>query len=150
MRKVKDVILPRFQLLQPKYTDDLHAVEVELGERFARVVMGPYLGWSRGRLSSMDRPKLLRKSSSARGGVGTAALGVDEPGGHNMERDDITILVSPSVADKLRVGMGLAGIWVEISRQKVRKEKKAGANPHPRYFYTEALTTALPSFYQVL
>ncbi|EED84771.1 predicted protein [Postia placenta Mad-698-R] len=71
-------------------------VEDELEGRFARMVLAP--------LIVEDATK-----------DATVVSGAGRP--HNPFKDEITVLLDPSVAVKMIVGMGLSATWVQLARQ---------------------------------
>ncbi|KDQ61433.1 hypothetical protein JAAARDRAFT_203947 [Jaapia argillacea MUCL 33604] len=101
---------------------DVEAVERDLEERFGKMVLAPWLEWNMDETSEIRTPVILPKSkgrvvSSNKVGDASGGREEDEEGGHDPFNDNITVLVQPSVLDKLVLGMGLAGTWIQIVRQ---------------------------------
>jgi hypothetical protein len=152
--------------------EDPEAVELELEVRFAKVVLGPWIGWDQARdeMPHLAKPRILE---SSRGAVVVVVVeseknmeaasdpapvpAADGPKPHDPLKDDITILVEPAILEYLSLGMGLGGTWVQIARvqdlaeegAKKRKKKKKGKSKKAadRYWYVDELLMILPSFY---
>jgi hypothetical protein len=120
---------------------DPRAVEAVLESRFAKMVLEPWLNWDASMKQDLSWPKILPKS---RGPVITYEENVTTTSGkaHNVRTDDVAVLVPPSVADTLVVGMGLGATWVEIARTQKSKISKA-----KKLWYMEQLIAILPSYY---
>ncbi|KAJ7737433.1 hypothetical protein DFH07DRAFT_842175 [Mycena maculata] len=130
LRRVKSITA--FTAVQSAvYGSPAEAVECELAARMSAVVLAPCLGWVEG-----SAPRILRSSNVAPG-----------PPLHDMLGDDITILVDPAEAKKLRVGMGLGATWVQLAR--VQKDEDEDGDAPPRYWYAEELVMVLPSYWLV-
>jgi hypothetical protein len=169
-RRIKSIIRP--PLIPAKSVagdgegEDPEGVEEELEKRFAKVVLEPWVGDE----NSDIRKPIIRASS--RGHVypgskmedGTVVEGEIPPPEakvHNPLESDITLLIEPSSADLMSVGMGILATWIQIVRQEkenksgsgssVRgkgKKKKKGKSKVPRgYWYMEELLVTFPSFY---
>lgn len=141
--------------------DSAEMVEDELERRFARIVMSP---WGR---EECDIPSpSIRKTSR---GVVIMPNGEVEGSGsgkpHDPYKDDIVFVVEPAVLDKLSLGMGLGGLWVQIVREEVEsdlangevqkksggKRSKKGKGPldhlSGNYWYLEELMGIFPSYF---
>jgi len=106
----------------------------------------------------MAKPKILESSRGAVVGADGTVLG--ETGSarpHDPVKDDIIVLVEPSVVETLSIGMGLGATWVQIVRQdqvrdgddgtgKKGKKGKKGKVAE-KYWYVEEVTMILPSYY---
>lgn len=131
------------------------AVEQELGNRFARVVMEPWVRTPTDELVDIVKPII---TSSSRGDVveDPFAEGSDIADAYNPCRDDISILIEPASMDYFHVGLGLCGTWVQIARCEDAERHGATtdqdmlhANKHPRdcFWYLENVASVFPSFY---
>ncbi|EIW76399.1 hypothetical protein CONPUDRAFT_84977 [Coniophora puteana RWD-64-598 SS2] len=170
--------------------DDPDRVEDALDTTFGKIVLEPWphaLGGdirepsikpsSRGpvvlpahqRALSAANLKMLDASPSA--GAVAGAEGTGAPANTNKKPHDpytsrIALLVEPPVLETLRVGMGIAAVFVQIARQedvlgtgappkpegekKKKKKKKSGANAGPpagSYWYLEDNIGILPGYY---
>jgi hypothetical protein len=137
---------------------DPEGVEAELGSRFAKVVLEPWVGWNSGEEVNMSKPRILETSRGAVVGVDKATV---ESGGkeatkpHDPSNDDIVLLADPGVLGTLSVGMGLGATWIQVVRQdqvqeggkKGRKGKGKERKTVEKYWYLEELTMILPSYY---
>ncbi|KAK7045289.1 hypothetical protein R3P38DRAFT_3259260 [Favolaschia claudopus] len=97
---------------------DAEAVEREMEERFARVVMEPWVGWDGGE-NETQAARILRNSVGEVVDLSSSATPPAGIGGlnpHNPLADDITVLLDPGVARDLCDGMGIGGTWVQIAR----------------------------------
>jgi hypothetical protein len=135
------------------------AVEEDLACRFARLILSPWERLDKRTYESgtdVLPPTIL---STSRGPVvveeeegegGKSVLGA-----HRPWKDEVAVLVDPTVTEVLLVGMGIGAIWVEIVRDKEAEESSAGASKKgkgkkkevPKYWYMEQLVHQLPSFY---
>jgi hypothetical protein len=147
-------------------------VEEELVKHLARVVLEPWLDWGgEGIAPEFMTPTLV-------GGEDTLLSSLDstkaKEGGeigkstHDPLKDDITILVEPSVTNFLNVGMGMAGTWVQMV--PLRSDNFGGGHgrgrgndggsrgrgggggagrKEQRFWYVEELSLAIPSFWTV-
>ncbi|KAF8076846.1 hypothetical protein FPV67DRAFT_1618811 [Lyophyllum atratum] len=156
--------------------EDPDAVDVELERRFAKVVLGPWVGWDRAgeEMPHMAQPRILETSRGAIRGVvrgdGRVELepalvpvgsepepaneGVMKP--HDPLGDDITVLVEPEVLPMLSPGLGLGGTWVQMAREqdfvaegekKKKKKKSKAGKVAVRYWYIDELMLILPSYH---
>jgi hypothetical protein len=143
VRRIKAVVPPRAQPSTSGNSNepDPRAVEAVLESRFAKMMLEPWLNWDASMKQDLSWPKILPKS---RGSVFTYEENVATTSGkaHNVRTDDIAVLVPPSVADDLVVGMGLGATWVEIVRVQKSKVSKA-----KKLWYMEQLMAILPSYY---
>ena len=169
LRKVTSVLKPGEGSGGGKW----RGVEEELVKRLARVVLEPWLDWGgEGVVREFMTPTLvgggdtllssLNSTKAKEGGeIGKSA--------HDPLKDDITILVEPSVTNFLNVGMGMAGTWVQMvplrsdnfggGRGRGRgndggsRGRGGGANragrKEQRFWYVEDLSLAIPSFWTV-
>ncbi|KAJ7125305.1 hypothetical protein C8R44DRAFT_852105 [Mycena epipterygia] len=107
----------------------------------------------------------LAPAPTAAVAMATATRG---PKPHDMLKDEITLLVDPAHANKLCVGMGLGGTWVQLARLQDSldisstsadsggkpKKKKALSKAQKerrglRYWYLDELMMTLPSYWVV-
>lgn len=139
-------------------------VEDELEGRFARLVLAPWASGPLAQHTDVFKPEILPPS---RGLVvedvskdATVASGASRP--HNPFKDEITVLLDPSVADKMIVGMGLSATWVQLARQDLSgvdwMDEKSADEPKPgsvagkvgvptSFWYMEKLLSILPSYH---
>jgi hypothetical protein len=106
VRKVKSITLP---LLSSSWTENGNpmeaGVERDLTERFAQLLMQPWVGWDVGDEMEASGTVLAERS------VPSPFL---KP--HDPLKDDIVVLVDPEVVKSVRVGMGIWGRWVQLVR----------------------------------
>jgi hypothetical protein len=139
--------------------DSAEMVEDELERRFARIVMGP---WGR---EECDIPSpSIRKTSRGAVIMPNGEVEGSGPGKpHNPYEDDIVLVVEPSVLNRLSLGMGLGGLWVQIVREEVVADLTNGQEQNkPRgkrskkgpldelsgnYWYLEELMGIFPSYF---
>jgi hypothetical protein len=131
------------------------AIEQELGSRFARVVLEPWVRTPADELFDIVRPIV---TSSSRGAVIKDPFAdiVDVSDAYNPCCDDLTILINPASVDCFRAGLGLCGTWVQMARcedvegsinpinqgtPSVRK------HPHDCFWYLEDVVSIFLSFY---
>ncbi|KAG2049478.1 hypothetical protein BDR06DRAFT_961439 [Suillus hirtellus] len=158
-RKVKEIMLPEAINSVPDIPST--AIEQELGSRFARVVLEPWIRTPTDELLDITRPII---TSSSRGAVieDPFADNIDVSGVHspseafNPCRDNLTILIDPASVDCFHVGLGLCGTWVQIARCE---DVESSTSPidqgtpyvskHPRdcFWYLEDVVSIFPSFY---
>ena len=137
-------------------------VEEELVKRFARVVLEPWLDWGgEGIAPEFKTPTLVGGGTLSSLDSTKAKEGDEnEKSTHDPLKDDITILVEPSVANSLSVGMGMAGTWVQMiplksdyfgddSGSKGRGGEAKAGRKEQRFWYVEELSLAIPSFWTV-
>ncbi|KAJ7508821.1 hypothetical protein B0H11DRAFT_1962712 [Mycena galericulata] len=165
LRRIKSIAAPPNNLA--KAQSGAEAVERELEGRMYRVVLTPWLDWEN---PETAMPRILPSSSGAIVVPGQPAAAATSGSSsqlkpHDMMVDDITILVDPAEADKLRVGMGLGGTWVQLARlqdgkdaslqaeipQVTKKNLTKGQKEklRLRYWYIEELLLILPSYWSV-
>jgi hypothetical protein len=164
LRRIKAVILPSSSPPQPTTATgegNPAAVEAELEKRFAKVVLEPWGMWDKTGEGEHFEPKILAKSKGAAIGFDGKAVGTGTGKVHDVKTDDIIILVLPSVASSLCIGMGLAATYVQIARQQTDggeaslkepdKKKKGGKKNKPveTLWYMEQLMMILPSYHTV-
>lgn len=141
--------------------DSAEMVEDELERRFARIVMCP---WGR---EECDIPNpSIRKTSRGTVVMPNGDIEGSGPGKpHNPYKDDIVLVVEPAMVDKLSLGMGLGGLWVQIVREEVvadlasdqaetkPREKRSKKAKGPldelsgNYWYLEELMGIFPSYF---
>ena len=137
-------------------------VEEELVKRFARVVLEPWLDWGSEGIAPEFKTPMLVGGGTLSSLDSTKTKEGDENGKstHDPLKDDITILVEPSVANSLSVGMGMAGTWVQMIPLKSdyfgddggSRGRGGGAKAgrkEQRFWYVEELSLAIPSFWTV-
>ncbi|KAJ3503966.1 hypothetical protein NMY22_g18070 [Coprinellus aureogranulatus] len=142
---------------------DPAGVEMVLERTFPQAVLSPWLNWDGGEWPGYAEPRILEASQGpvvdppyAKKEEGAAAATTTPgPKPHDPGNDPITVLIHPSVFDKLVLGMCLAGTWVQIVRQPVdasapaapkkkgKGKKKAPAN----FWYLDELGGVFPSFW---
>ena len=134
------------------------AVELELGHRFAKVVLAPMIDWDGGESPVYTKPAIL---ATSRGAVvvqdsHTPASPTPVQGGpqpHNPASDEITVLIDDiaSQIDYLREGMAIGGTWVQLVRQgePVVAKKKKGKTKKSSYWYLDELAIVVPSFWTI-
>ncbi|KZT08851.1 uncharacterized protein LAESUDRAFT_757034 [Laetiporus sulphureus 93-53] len=80
---------------------------------------------------------------------------------HDPFKDEITVLFEPAVAEKLIIGMGLAGTWVQLARQdlsagswtdehaggKQQRDEKGEFGVPTKLWYMEHLASIIPSYH---
>ncbi|KAJ7624825.1 hypothetical protein FB45DRAFT_796792 [Roridomyces roridus] len=144
LRRLKSITVPdAAQDADGTEGDGAAAVEHRLASRMARIVLAPWLAWDPAHLEA-SAPHILGTSRGALVGD------VNAPG-HDMLKDEITLLVDPATleASKLCVGMGLAATWVQIARVSGADnggEESGGVGPG-QYWYLEEFVLVLPSFW---
>ncbi|KAG1799335.1 uncharacterized protein HD556DRAFT_1347141 [Suillus plorans] len=158
-RKVKEIMLPEAINSVPDTPST--AIEQELGSRFARVVLEPWIRTPTDELLDITRPII---TSSSRGAVikDPFADNIDVSDAHspsdafNPCRDNLTILIDPASVDCFHVGLGLCGTWVQMARCE---DVESSTSPidqgtpyvskHPRdcFWYLEDVVSIFPSFY---
>lgn len=158
-RKVKEIVLP--EAIDSIPDTSSAAIEQELGSRFARVVLEPWVRTSTDELLDIMRPII---TSSSRGAAikdpFADIIDVSDVHSHsnayNPCRDDLTILIDPSSVDCLHVGLGLCGTWVQMARcEDVESsitpmdQGNPRVSKHPRdcFWYLEDVVSIFPSFY---
>jgi hypothetical protein len=158
-RRVKEIMLP--ETIDSVPDTPSAAVEQELGSRFARVVLEPWVRTPTDELLDIVRPIV---TSSSRGAV------IKDPfadiidvcdayspsDAYNPCRDDLTILVNPASVDCFRAGLGLCGTWVQMARCEdvdtslsPVDQGTPRVSKHPRdcFWYLEDVVSIFPSFY---
>lgn len=158
-RKVKEIMLP--EVIDSIPDTPSAAIEHELGSRFARLVLEPWVRTPTDELLDIMRPVI---TSSSRGAVIKDPFAdiIDVSDAHspsdayNPCRDDLTILIDPASVDCFHVGLGLCGTWVQIARcEDVESsitpidQGTPHASKHPRdcFWYLEDVVSIFPSFY---
>jgi hypothetical protein len=168
-RRIKSIMRP--PLVPPKSVagegegEDPEGVEEELDKRFVKVVLEPWLGED----DSDIRKPIIRTSSKGQvypgskmedGTIVEGEIPPPEAKVHNPLETDITLLVEPSSADLMIVGMGILATWIQIVRQdkkqgggggsgagKAKKKKKSKSKAPKGYWYMEELLVTFPSFF---
>ncbi len=158
-RRIVRIEPPRQARLLAQNAPAAEAVEEDLGCRFARLILTPWEKLDKRTYeagSDVLPPNILSTSRGAvvveeeGGGDGKSAIGV-----HRLWKDEIAVLIDPTLTGVMLVGMGVGAIWVEIVRDKEAEEGSTGAskkgkgkkNEVPKYWYMEQLVHQLPSFY---
>lgn len=158
-RKVKEIMLP--EAIDSIPDTPSAAIEHELGSRFTRVVLEPWVRTQTDELVDIMRPVI---TSSSRGAVikDPFADTIDVSDAHspsdayNPCRDDLTILIDPASVDCFHVGLGLCGTWVQIARCEDVENSITTidqgiphVSKHPRdcFWYLEDVVSIFPSFY---
>ncbi|KAJ7034275.1 hypothetical protein C8F04DRAFT_1260037 [Mycena alexandri] len=100
------------------------AEEHTLLTRMCAVEMGPWLDCE----SDDTTPTILRAGNKS----------------HALE-NRITMMVEPKAAEHLRVGMGIAGVWVQLTRLS----DEGDSQPSEDLWFLEKLTSVLPSYWIV-
>ncbi|TFK92856.1 hypothetical protein K466DRAFT_479718 [Polyporus arcularius HHB13444] len=128
-RRIKSVTMPSPKATQHKKKKsgkagesaslhDPEAVERELDATFAKMTLVPWPDWDTYEKADIVKPKLLPDSRGA--AVTDDCEGAEVTAGpgptHNPFKDEITVYVEPSTADKLIVGMGICATWVQLAR----------------------------------
>ncbi|KAI0280101.1 hypothetical protein BGY98DRAFT_965617 [Russula aff. rugulosa BPL654] len=151
----------RIVRIDPPRQPPAEAVEENLGCRFARLILAPWEKLDKRTYESgtdVLPPTIL---STSRGAVvleeeeGEGGDGKSVPKAHRPWKDEVAVLVDPTLTDVMLVGMGIGAIWVEIVRDKEAEGSSAGASKKgkgkkkevPKYWYMEQLVHQLPSFY---
>ncbi|KAJ6520755.1 hypothetical protein DFH09DRAFT_939581, partial [Mycena vulgaris] len=125
------------------------AVERAVEAGMYRMLMEPWLDWDADPATA--RPRILRSSSGAVVVPGQPSAS----GAHDMLTDEITVLVDPAVVNTVRVGMGIGGTWVQLTRlqnavTRRRNRKKAQKNNGAiRYWYLQDVIFILPSYWAI-
>jgi hypothetical protein len=137
------------------------AVEEYLSCRFARLILAPWERLDKRTyetgtdvlppcILSTSRGPVVIEEEGGEGGDGNSVLGA-----HRPWKDEVAVLVDPTLTEVLLVGMGIGAIWVEIVRDKEAEESSAGTSKKGKgkkkevrkYWYMEQLVHQLPSFY---
>ena len=143
-------------------------VEEELVKRLARVVLEPWLDWGGENVApGFMTPSLVGGDmSSSLNSTKAKEGGENGKPTHDPLKDDITILVEPSVTNSLNVGMGMAGTWVQMvplksdnfgggrgrGRGDNGSSRGGGARAgrkEQKFWYVEEIFLAIPSFWTV-
>ena len=147
-------------------------VEEELVKHLARVVLEPWLDWGgEGIAPEFITPTLVGGDTlSSLDSTKAKEGGENGKSTHDPLKDDITILVEPSVTNSLNVGMGMAGTWVQMiplrsnnfgggrgpgrgddggSRGRGAHGGTRAGRKEQRFWYVEELFLAIPSFWTV-
>lgn len=142
-------------------------VEEEMQGRMAKMVLAPWTSWDSRTYSEIVKPQILRASRGPTITEEQDAMDTDGPEAnttkrHNPFKDELTVLIDPSIAEKLLIGMGLIATWVQIVRQdlsvrdwasaeaaeaKTGKEDTGEIGEPTQFWYMEQLIAILPSYY---
>ncbi|KAK7037815.1 hypothetical protein VNI00_010776 [Paramarasmius palmivorus] len=146
-------------------------LEADLAARFYQIELAPWLQWGDDALEPQGvLPRILGASKGkvviekqgevlVEGDVKETMSVVkkDQQGAHNPLTDNIVIFIQESVAEHLRVGMGLGGTWVQLVRNEgtcdKRKNKQAEGkkfwymDPAAKFWYMESLLVTLTSYH---
>ena len=159
-RRIVRIEPPRQPRLLAQTAPSAEAVEEDLACRFARLILAPWERLDKDRYEA--RTDVLPPSilSTSRGPVvleeeeGEGEDGKSVLGAHRPWKDEVAVLVDPTLTEVMLVGMGIGAIWVEVVRDKEAEESFAGASRKgkgkkevPKYWYMEQLVHQLPSFY---
>lgn len=156
-RRIVRIEPPRQPRVLAQNTPAVEAVEEDLACRFARLILAPWEKLDKHTYEAgtdVLPPTIL---STSRGpvvleeGEGEGGDGKSVPGAHRPWKDEIAVLIDPTLTDVMLVGMGVGAIWVEIVRDKEAEESSAGASKKgkgkKKFWYMEQLVHQLPSFY---
>ncbi|KIJ63384.1 hypothetical protein HYDPIDRAFT_156232 [Hydnomerulius pinastri MD-312] len=131
-------------ILPPEISATSLAVEQELEHRFARVVMGPWIHNESEETFDFAKPVITPGSNGAVVAAfapnGTDVIGDERP--YDPYSDNVTVLVDRACVEKMSIGMGLCGTWVQI-----RRDGELRKHPRESYWYIEDLVSTFPSFY---
>ena len=141
------------------------AVEEELESRLAQVVFGPWKKIGNDVRSDITPPEVLPDSRGPTTLDNPETSPTPKPDAHIYDpaKDEITVLVEPATAEKLKdaVGMGVLATWIQIARtdteateewaglKKDGKKKGAvGVNGQPtKWWYMEQVRATFVSFH---
>jgi len=158
-RRIVRIEPPRQPRVLAQNAPAAEAVEEDLACRFALVILAPWERLDKHTYESgtdVLPPTIL---STSRGPVvleeeGEGGDGKSVPEAHRPWKDEVAVLVDPTLTDIMLVGMGVGAIWVEIVRDKEAEEGSTGASKKGKgkkevrkYWYMEQLVHQLPSFY---
>lgn len=143
------------------YVADPAGVETLLERTFPQVVLSPWLNWDGGEWPGYAEPEILDSSNGpvvdppyVKKEDSATATPAGTPKPHDPANDSITLLVHPSVFDKLLVGMALAGTWVQLVRKPAdpnapapKKKSKAKKKAPANFWYVDELAGVFPSFW---
>lgn len=123
MRRVKEVVSAGGRSKEAGMERRWRGLQGVLVEKLARVVLEPWLDWDDGGVAAAYRKPRMQvpqeeKQNSVHGGQypldAEERKSVVEEHSHDPEKDVITILVEPRVAEQVSIGMGLAGTWIQM------------------------------------
>jgi hypothetical protein len=141
-RKIKAILPPQFAR-KAMPSSSAEAVEAELETKFGKMVMAPWLDWDPKEKSDFNKPSFNLQSRGP-----ALKLGEEQPvdgvHAHDATRDEISVLVEPSVLKELVEGMGIGATWVQIARSDSDGKPVPGA---PNMWYLERVTQLIPSYY---
>lgn len=135
-RRVKAILPPGAQ--SPDTKDPASSIEAKLRERFARIIFSSWNAGSDEYALRSDGKTDVNFPSVLPTSVGRV---VPDVPGHDMEKDDIEVLMDAAHTDKFIQGMGFTGTWVQIARN----EDEGGEQG--RLWYMESVAQFLPSYY---
>ncbi|KIK93572.1 hypothetical protein PAXRUDRAFT_33996 [Paxillus rubicundulus Ve08.2h10] len=128
----------------PEVNATSSVVEQELERRFTRVVMCPWIHSESEETLDFQKPVIALGSNGAVVAEftpdGTEVIEDDDP--YDPYNDDVTVLIDQTTTEKLSIGMGLCGTWVQM-----RPDGKLKKRPRECYWYMEDLVATFPSFH---
>ncbi|KAF9228976.1 hypothetical protein BS17DRAFT_745166 [Gyrodon lividus] len=131
-------------IIPPGVNPTSSSVEEELERRFSRVVMDPWVHSESEETPDFQKPVIAPGSNEAVVAEftpdGTEVIEAEDP--YHPYNDEVTVLVDQTTMEKLGIGMGLCGTWVQISHDGELKK-----HPRESYWYIEDLVASFPSFY---
>ena len=144
MRKIVGLIPPSSTPKAEGSTPDSPAsdVEEELYGRFAKIVLGPWIGWDCGKETILNKPTISPRSREPVKKEDGSDQGVK--GAHDPYKDKITVLVEPSALETMINGVGVSASWVQITRADDKENPIGGGRD---MWYMESVTQVIPSFY---
>lgn len=159
LRKVTSVLKPGEGSGGGKW----RGVEEELVKRLARVVLEPWLDWGCEDIAPEFKTPTLVGGVTLSSSDSTKVKEGGENGKsmHDPLKDGITVLVEPSVANSLSVGMGMAGTWVQMiplgsdesfgdgGGGRGRGGGGRAGRKEQKFWYVEEIFLAIPSFWTV-
>ncbi|KAF9476733.1 hypothetical protein BDN70DRAFT_882046 [Pholiota conissans] len=110
LRKVKTV----FKAGEVDKERKLRGIEEDLASRLARVVLTPWTDWEEGGVAPEYRAPRVQGGPTPGADNEDADQEHKSRYAHDPEKDDITVLVEPHLADMVMVGMGMTGTFVQI------------------------------------
>ena len=141
MRKLVDLIPPsRAEGLT--VDSSAKGVEEELDRRLGKIVLSPWIGWDCGKETNLGKPTILQRSRGIVKAGGDNDQWVENA--HDPYKDNITVLVEPTILETMIVGVGIAGNWVQITRADEDGNPVGGGRD---MWYLEQVIRVVPSFY---
>ena len=123
MRRVREVILVGGRSKEAGMERRWKGVQEDLLGKLARVILEPWLDWDDGGIAvAYRKPRVQLPQEEKTNSVEGEQLPQDteeqnsgvQKHSHDAEKDVITILVDPRVAEQISIGMGLAGTWIQM------------------------------------